>query len=96
MVKLVDQISIGCAVKSAIIRDTMINKEFIESCINVPLKYNISPPRDGAPWPFENASWEANKLYCEIVVPKELYNLPPNGEFYQSLRDKNVFRSLAV
>lgn len=92
MVKLVDQISIGCAVNSAIINDAMRKKEFVESCVDVPLQYNILPPESGAPWPFKNTSWEAYKLYCMVVVPKELYNLPENDEFYQSLIAKDVFR----
>jgi len=96
MVKLVDQISIGCAVNSAIINDAMSKKEFIESCVNVPLQHNILPPEPSAPWPFQNASWDAYKLYCMVVVPKELYNLPENDEFYQSLRNKDVFRSFTV
>ena len=96
MVKPVDQISIGCAVNSAIINDAMNKAEFIESCINVPLQHNILPPVQDAPWPFQNASWEVYKLYCMIVVPKELYNLSENDSFYQSLKDKDVFRGFTI
>lgn len=93
MASLVNQISIGCAVNSAIIDDAIRKDGFIDSCINVPLRYGILPPGEGAPWPFHNASWQAYRLYCLIVVPKELYGLPEGDEFYGSLMAKDVFRS---
>lgn len=83
MSKLIEQISIGCAVNCAIINDVMINKDgtFNELCIEVPKKYNIISPQPDLPWPFQNSSWEAYKLYCIIVVPKELYKLTNDDRY---------------
>jgi len=88
MSKLINQISIGCAVNSAVISDVMSkeNGSFKDSCIEVPKKYNIVPPVPDVPWPFQNASWEAYKPYCMIVVPKEQYKLPEEDQF-NSLRN---------
>lgn len=98
MNKLVNQISIGCAVNSAIINDVMGKAEgdFQKSCMEIPLRHNIKPPIPGAQWPFKNASWEAYKLYCMIVVPKELYKLAEEDEFYKNLVNKNVMRNFTV
>ena len=96
MGKLVDQISIGCAVNVAIINESIQKNSFIKSCIDVPLQLGILPTIKNSPWPFQNASWEAYKLYCMLVVPKELYNLPNNDDFYKSLRDKNIFKNFVV
>lgn len=98
MSKLIDQISIGCAVNSAIINDVMTkgNGSFNDSCVEVPKKYNIVSPVPNMPWPFQNASWEAYKLYCMIVVPKELYKLPQDDQFYLDLVNKDVLRNFTI
>jgi len=98
MSKLINQISIGCAVNSAIINDVMSNENghFNDSCIDVPRKHNMIPPVPNMPWPFQNSSWEAYKLYCMIVVPKELYKLPGNDQFYLDLVNKNVMRNFTI
>ena len=92
----INQISLGCAVNSAIINDVVDKSDFIESCVNVPLKHNIQAPSPNTPWPFQNSSWEAYKLYCMIVVPKELYKLPATDDFYQNLKAKKMFRNFEV
>ncbi len=96
MNNLIEQISIGCTVNSAIMNNTMKNNDFLKSCIEVPKKYNIIAPQENMPWPFFNTSWEAYKLYCMIVVPKELYNLSKDDEFYQNLLDKNIMRNFNI
>jgi len=96
MANLVNQISIGCAVNSAIINDVVKTNDFNNSCINTPLKYNIKPPKENEPWPFLNTSWEAYKLYCLIVVPKELYKLSKDDEFYQNLLAKDIMRNFNI
>jgi hypothetical protein len=96
MTELINQISIGCAVNSAIINDVLNKRDFTDSCVNIPLKHNIKPPIPGMPWPFQNSSWEAYKLYCMLVVPKELYKLPEEDEFYKDLSAKNVMRNFAI
>jgi hypothetical protein len=45
MSNLTDQISIGCAVNSAIMIDAISKKELIESSKNVVKKLNIVPPK---------------------------------------------------
>ena len=96
MKNLIDQISIGCGVNSAIVNDAMKKPQFIQSCIDIPLKHNIKPPIPNTPWPFQNTSWEAYKLYCMIVVPKELYNLNKDDEFYEKLKNKKIFRNFEI
>jgi|GEM_PF-1521683 len=98
MSKLIGQISIGCAVNSAIINDVMAKKigSFHDSCVDVPKKHNIVPPVPGMPWPFQNSSWQAYKLYCLIVVPKELYKLSGDDQFYLDLVSKKVMRNFTI
>lgn len=99
MNKLINQISIGCPVNSAIIND-VIHKggqgAFNDSCVEVPKKYNIIPSAPNMSWPFQNSSWEVYKLYCMIVVPKELYNLDESDSYYINLVKKDVMRNFNI
>ncbi len=76
--------------------NTMENNNFLTSCIEVPKKHNIIAPHENMPWPFFNTSWEAYKLYCMIVVPRELYKLSKDDEFYKNLVDKNIMRNFNI
>ncbi|SCN46484.1 hypothetical protein BAZMOX_258785_0 [methanotrophic endosymbiont of Bathymodiolus azoricus (Menez Gwen)] len=98
MSNLTDQISICCAVNSAIMSDARSKKEFIESSKNVVKKLKIVPPKDtnNNVWPFFNSSWDAYHLYCLIVVPKELYGLRNDDPFYQKLKAKKIFRNFNI
>ncbi|ABE74338.1 hypothetical protein [Psychrobacter cryohalolentis] len=98
MSKLINQISIGCAVNAAIINDVMTKEKgtFNDSCIEVPKKHNIISPEPNMAWPFQNASWEAYKLYCMIVVPKELYKLAKDDKYYLDLVKEDVMRNFTI
>ena len=90
------QIPIGCSVNVAIMAQFQSTDVFRQKCIQVPSMMGIQPSVPGEPWPFFNLSWGAYLLYCLIVVPKELYNLPNEDEFYARLEKENVMESFTV
>ncbi|MCK4825889.1 hypothetical protein KA005_59625 [bacterium] len=91
-----NQIPIGCSVNVAIIGQLQSTDVFKQKCIQVPAMMGIQPPVPGEPWPFFNLSWGAYLMYCFIVVPKELYNLPNEDEFYVRLKKENVMEAFTV
>ncbi len=84
MSNLTDQISICCAVNSAIMSDARSKKEFIESSKNVLKKINIVPLKDtnNNVWPFFNSSWAAYHLYCLIFCNYSAYFLTLKSNRY--------------
>lgn len=64
--------------------------------MEVPKKYNFIPPAPNMQWPFQNSSWEVYKLYCMIVVPKELYNLAESDSYYTDLVKKDVMHNFNI
>ena len=90
------QIPIGCAINIAIINELSQTEEFKKACVNVPIKYGITPPHDGAMWPFFNISWGAYMMYSLFVVSKELYNLPKEDEYFQHLVTKKAMKDFNI
>jgi len=54
------------------------------------------PTVPGEAWPFFNLSWGAYMMYCLLVVPKELFNLPKDDDFYVRLKNENVMDGFTV
>lgn len=85
-----------CWVNVAIIDRISQTKEFVQKCIEVPTEAGFGPPNPDEPWPFMNPSWAAYMMYCLLVVPKELYQLPKDDPFYIDLKKKRVFHSFDI
>lgn len=90
------QIPTMCSVNVSIIDRLSQSKEFVQKCIEVPVELGFGHPDPGEPWPFMNPSWAAYMMYCLLVVPKELYQLPKNDPFYADLQKKDVFSNFDV
>jgi len=90
------QIPTMCCVNVAIIDRLSQSTEFVQKCKEVPVEFGFGPPKCGDPWPFMNPSWAAYIMYCLLVVPKELYQLPKNDSFYTDLQEKDVFNSFVI
>ena len=86
------QIPIGCALNVLIIGELKRTDIFKEKCIEVPLKIGATPPVKGEEWPFFNLSWGSYMMYCLIVVPKEIFDLSKEDEFYQ-FENKDILQS---
>jgi hypothetical protein len=78
-------IPLGCIVNLHIINDIKFSEDFITSCIEIPEKMNIKPPREGEQWPFFNLSWGSYMMYCFLVVPYELYKNNIDKEYIEKL-----------
>lgn len=91
-----NQIPLGCCVNVAIIKKLQETEAFKEKCRKVPTMMGIKAPIPGGLWPFNNISWGAYMMYCLIVVPKELFNLPNEDEFYTRLKNENVMKDFKI
>lgn len=84
------QIPTACWVNVAIIDRLQGNDAFRKCCIQVPRAEGARLSTHDEPWPFMNLSWGAYMLYCFVVVPKELYQLQADDDFYESLKSKDA------
>lgn len=89
-------ISLGCAVNVAIISQLSSTDVFRQKCIDVPPMLGVKPPVQGDAWPFFNLSWGAYLMYCLLVVPKELYDLPKDDDFYVGFQNVNVMKDFTI
>jgi len=91
-----NQIPIGCALNVAIINELSTTESFKKACIEVPLKFNIKPPKTGEPWPFFNISWGSYMMYSLLVVSKEIYNLTNEDTFFKKLVKNDVLKNFII
>lgn len=85
------QIPLGCSMNIAIINEIKDHPFFLEACKTVPLKYGIKSGQTEITWPFYNFSLGAYMLYCQIVVPKEIYKLDKDDDYFISLQNHKAF-----
>ncbi|EHK9186472.1 HEPN family nuclease [Vibrio vulnificus] len=89
------KIPMGCIGNMGVISCLKGTDEFNKACIAAPKLLGFENSEQNE-WPFFNPSWGAYLLYCLIVVPKELYELDPEGDFYKELKRKNVMRHFEI
>jgi len=90
------QIPTGCWVNVEIIDRLQQTSLFKQYCVEVPRKLGFQDPESESEWPFMNLSWGAYMMYCLLVVPKELYNLPKGDPFYIDLQKRNVMQYFTI
>ncbi len=90
------QIPTACSVNVAIIDELQQTSLFKQYCVEVPRKGGFKGPESESEWPFMNLSWGAYMMYCLVVVPKELYNLPKDDPFYIDLQKRNVMQYFTI
>lgn len=91
-----EQIPISCAINVAIINKISNTDTFKDACKNVPIIMGVQLPNAGAIWPFFNVSWSAYMMYSFFVVPKEIYSVDKNDEFYAKLVSKNFMKNFTI
>ncbi|MFW1211625.1 HEPN family nuclease [Vibrio parahaemolyticus] len=87
-------IPLGCVINSDIMTFLKRKPAFRSACIEVPKKRNISG--DSEEWPFFNISFGFYRMYCLLVVPKELNDLEEGHAFFLDLESKNIMRNFTV
>lgn len=87
-------IPLGCVINSDIMTFLKNKPAFRSACIQVPKKRNISG--DVEEWPFFNISFGFYRMYCLLVVPKELNDLEQGSMFFLDLESKNVMRNFKI
>jgi len=90
------QIPTQCWVNIVIIDRLQQTSLFKQYCVEVPRKGGFKGPESESEWPFMNLSWGAYMMYCLVVVPKELYNLPKDDPFYIDLQKRNVMQYFTI
>jgi len=90
------QVPTMCWVNVAIIDRLRYTDAFKKCCRDVSRNAGFVPPTPETEWPFMNLSWGAYMMYCLLVVPKELYELPNNDSFFKGLLDQQAMRSFTV
>ncbi len=90
------QIPTQCWVNVAIIDRLSQTSLFKKYCVDVPKEGGFQGPKPDSEWPFMNLSWGAYMMYCLLVVPKELYNLPNEDSFYTDLQGRKVMQYFTI
>ena len=90
------QIPTQCWVNVAIIDRLQQTSLFKKYCVDVPREAGFQGLGPESEWPFMNLSWGAYMMYCLLVVPKELYNLPKEDPFYTGLQKREVMQYFTI
>lgn len=90
------QIPTACWVNVTIIDRLQQTSLFKQYCVEVPREAGFQGPERESEWPFMNFSWCAYMMYCLLVVPKELYNLPEEDPFYTDLQEREVMQYFTI